>query len=328
MKQVMSNKIAVVIIGRNEGQRLVACFSSLINQTKNIIYVDSGSTDNSIKEAKSLAIDVISLDMTIPFTAARARNVGLFQIIQNYPNVEYVQFVDGDCQVFEGWLTTAIKFLISNEHVAVVCGRRKEIFPEKSIFNTLCDIEWNTPIGEAKACGGDAFMRIEALKQVNGYREDLIAGEEPELCVRLRAKQWRIWRIDEDMTLHDANIMYVRQWWKRAVRAGYAYAQGAKIHGAHPERHWVAESNRAILWGGIIPLVIVILSITNMKFALLLLVYPLQILRITIKSQWPFKISFINAFFLTLGKFPEFIGGIKFYWHTFCNKQGNIIEYK
>jgi glycosyltransferase involved in cell wall biosynthesis len=325
--EAISN-IAVVIIGRNEGQRLVDCFKSLINQTKNIIYVDSGSTDNSIHEAKLLNIDLISLDMSIPFTAARARNIGLFHVIKNYPDVTYVQFVDGDCQVFQEWLPSAINFLDSNKHVAVVCGRRKEISPENSIYNTLCDIEWNTPIGEAKSCGGDALMRIDALKEVNGYREDLIAGEEPELCVRLRAKSWKVWRIDQNMTLHDANIIYFRQWWKRTVRSGYAYAQGANIHGAPPERHWVAESNRAILWGGLIPITVIILSLINIKLVVLFLIYPLQIFRIIIKSSLPFKTSFLYAYFLSIGKLPELIGGLKFYWHTFCRKQGNLIEYK
>ncbi len=325
--EAISN-IAVVIIGRNEGKRLVDCFKSLINQTKNIIYVDSGSTDNSIHKAKLLNIDVISLDMSIPFTAARARNIGLFHVIKNYPDVIYAQFVDGDCQVFQEWLPSAINFLDSNKDVAVVCGRRKEISPENSIYNTLCDIEWNTPIGEAKSCGGDALMRIDALKEVNGYREDLIAGEEPELCVRLRAKSWKVWRIDQNMTLHDANIVYFRQWWKRTVRSGYAYAQGANIHGAPPERHWVAESNRAILWGGLIPITIIILSLINIKLVVLFLIYPLQIFRIIIKSSLPFKTSFLYAYFLTIGKLPELIGGLKFYWHTFCKKQGNLIEYK
>lgn len=325
--EAISN-IAVVIIGRNEGKRLVDCFKSLINQTKNIIYVDSGSTDNSIHKAKLLNIDVISLDMSIPFTAARARNIGLFHVIKNYPDVIYAQFVDGDCQVFQEWLPSAINFLDSNKDVAVVCGRRKEISPENSIYNTLCDIEWNTPIGEAKSCGGDALMRIDALKEVNGYREDLIAGEEPELCVRLRAKSWKVWRIDQNMTLHDANIVYFRQWWKRTVRSGYAYAQGANIHGAPPERHWVAESNRAILWGGLIPITIIILSLINIKLVVLFLIYPLQIFRIIIKSTLPFKTSFLYAYFLTIGKLPELIGGLKFYWHTFCKKQGNLIEYK
>lgn len=328
MTEAVDN-IAVVIIGRNEGQRLLHCFESLITQTKNIVYVDSGSTDDSVNAAKKLGVEVLSLDMALPFTAARARNLGFDRALNIYPATKYVQFVDGDCQVFPDWLSSAINFLAKHNDVAVVCGRRKEIFPENSIYNTLCDIEWNTPVGEAKACGGDALMRAEALKMVGGYREDLIAGEEPELCVRLRQAKWRIWRLDADMTQHDANIMQFKQWWKRSVRAGYAFAEGSRLHGAAPELHWVAESRRAMVWATIIPAIISISFLVHILLGLgLLLVYPLQILRTTLKSNLPIKKAFLYSIFLVLGKFPEQVGQLKFLWNRFRKKRSQIIEYK
>jgi len=321
--------IAVVVIGRNEGRRLLRCFDSLLSQTKKIVYVDSGSTDDSVMVANQLGIEVVSLDMKRPFTAARARNLGFNQVLSIYPEVSYIQFVDGDCVVYQAWLSAALAFLEGNDNVAVVCGRRKEIFPENSIYNTLCDIEWDTPIGEAKACGGDALMRVKALKTVGGYREDLIAGEEPELCVRLRQANWRIWRLDANMTQHDANIMHFKQWWKRSVRAGYAFAEGASIHGAAPEFHWVAESRRVCLWAGIIPGIILVVFLINPLLALgLLLIYPLQILRMTLKSTLPIKKAFLHAMFLLLGKFPEQVGQLKFMWNRMRNKRGQLIEYK
>ena len=329
MNNIAIENIAVVIIGRNEGQRLLHCFESLLNQTRKIVYVDSGSTDNSVNKAQQLGVEVVSLDMSLPFTAARARNLGFNQVLSTFPDVNYVQFVDGDCLVYQDWLSSALTFLEHHKNVAVVCGRRKEIFPENSIYNMLCDIEWNTPIGEAKACGGDALMRIDALKSVNGYREDLIAGEEPELCVRLRKAGWRIWRLDANMTQHDANITHFKQWWKRTVRAGYAFAQGSSIHGAAPELHWVAESRRAMLWAAIIPMLIIICFFINPVLGLgLLLVYPMQILRMTFKSSFPLKKAFLYSLFLVLGKFPEQVGQFKFIWNKLRNKTSKIIEYK
>lgn len=331
-KQAVNNvvtNIAVVIIGRNEGQRLIRCFESLLGQTKKIIYVDSGSTDSSVEAATKLGVQVISLDMSLPFTAARARNVGFQEVLSTYPDVPYVQFVDGDCQVSEGWLSKAVSFLVQHNDVAVVCGRRKETSPENSLYNALCDIEWNTPIGEAKACGGDALMRVEALKAVNGYREDLIAGEEPELCVRLRQADWRIWRLDASMTLHDANMTQFKQWWKRSVRAGYAFAEGASIHGAPPEFHWVAESRRATLWAGVIPMIALLGFLVNPVLGLgLLMIYPLQVLRMTYKSSLPLRKAFLHSVFLLLGKFPEQVGQCKFSWNRLTNKNGQLIEYK
>ena len=127
-------------------------------------------------------------------------------------------------------------------------------YPEASIYNRLIDAEWDTPVGRARACGGDALMRVAALQEVGGFDPDLIAGEEPELCVRLRAKGWEIWRLDAEMTLHDAAMTRFGQWWQRTRRGGYAFAEGAALHGAAPERHCVPNLRRLILWGMVLPL--------------------------------------------------------------------------
>lgn len=325
----IDKQVAVVVIGRNEGERLVRCFQSITKETINIIYVDSGSTDDSVKMAQARGIDVVCLDMIMPFTAARARNAGFKRLLVLYPEAQYVQFIDGDCQLVDGWLATGLAFISAHAEVAAVCGKRCEIYPEKSIYNQLCDLEWNTPIGESKACGGDVLMRVSAVASAHGYREDLIAGEEPELCVRLRRNGWRIWRLGADMTKHDAAMTDFTQWWRRAVRSGYAFAQGAHIHGAAPELHWVAESQRAMRWGFYLPLFILLACVFKPLFGLLFaLIYPLQVLRLTFKSALPLKLAFLQAFYLTLGKFAEAIGQIKFIWHRYTHQQASIIEYK
>ena len=101
-------------------------------------------------------------------------------------------------------------------------------------------------MGEATSCGGDALIRCDALRAAGGYRADLIAGEEPELCLRLRRAGWSIWRIDAEMTWHDAAIHRFAQWWTRSVRSGHAYGEGAWLHGRSTDRHWVKENVRAL----------------------------------------------------------------------------------
>ena len=101
----------------------------------------------------------------------------------------------------EGWFEAALAAMDRDPQLAVVCGRRRERFRERSIYHRLCDLEWDTPVGEARACGGDALMRVTALQQAGGYNEAVIAGEEPELCVRLRQCGWKVWRIEAEMTL-------------------------------------------------------------------------------------------------------------------------------
>ncbi|BFT62657.1 hypothetical protein PMm318_A34160 [Pseudomonas moorei] len=325
----MANGIGVVVIGRNEGPRLERCLASLAGMAQQIVYVDSGSTDGSVQLAQRLGVEVVELDMTIPFTAARARNEGFACVKRLLPTVRYVQFVDGDCEVVVGWLSRAQAFLEAQPEVAVVCGRRRERFPQRSIYNLMCDLEWDTPVGEAKACGGDALMRANAFAAVSGFRPDLIAGEEPELCVRLRARGWKVWRLADEMTLHDAAMTRFGQWWRRTLRGGYAFAEGAFLHGAPPERHWRRESRRAWFWGLLIPLMTLITSLViGWSGLLLLLVYPLQVVRLARRGDGASGNNWVLAFFLVLGKFPEMLGQVKFLLNRFGAGKSALIEYK
>jgi GT2 family glycosyltransferase len=318
----------VVAIGRNEGDRLKRCLAS-VSDAKQVVYVDSGSTDGSVRWAKNLRIEIVDLDMTIPFTAARARNAGFRRLQELAPDLDHVQFIDGDCELNKDWPGEALTFLDDNPLVAATFGRRRELFPERSIYNRLCDKEWDTPIGEVSACGGDVMMRVSAFRAVEGFRDGLIAGEEPELCVRLRALGWKIWRLDHEMTRHDAAMLHFHQWWLRQTRSGYAFAQGAYLHGRRPERHWVWESGRALLWGIGFPIVIIGALIGLGWWGLaLLIVYPLQIIRRTTQmpGDWIGRLQF--ALLEQLSRFPEALGQLKFVRDWFFGQQGRLIEYK
>jgi GT2 family glycosyltransferase len=323
--------LAVVAIGRNEGPRLQTCLASALaaGLAQVVVYVDSGSSDGSVAMAQGLGCSVVNLDLRTPFTAARARNEGFARALQLQPGLTHVQFVDGDCELASGWLQAATAFLQANPEVAAVCGRRRERFPKRSIYNQLCDNEWNTPVGAALACGGDVVMRAQAFQAVGGYRNNLIAGEEPELCVRLRAAGWRIWRLDREMTLHDAAILRFGQWWNRCKRSGYAYAEGAALHGSTPERHWVRESRSVALWGGALPLSILLLAYTVSPWSLALLaVYPLQVARLWRKLRLTVPAPGWYATFLVLGKLPEAQGQLKYVWGRVRGRSSGLIEYK
>lgn len=316
--------IAAVVIGRNEGARLMACLDSLQGRVARMIYVDSGSTDGSQHAARARGAEVIALDMSRPFTAARARNAGLEHLRGSDQVPGLVQFLDGDCILQPGWLATARNFLQSHADVAVVCGRRRERHPDATIWNRMIDTEWDTPVGEARACGGDALMRMEALQQVGGYDPNLIAGEEPELCLRLRMKGWKIWRIEAEMTLHDAAMTRFSQWWQRARRAGYTYAEGAVMYGHTPERHKVRQLTSVLVRGLVLPLFLLLAAIFLSPWMLLgVLIYPLQMLWLRGRGyKWTL------AFFLTLVRFPEAQGALTYAWRRLTRGRAQLIEYK
>lgn len=325
----MNTEIGFVVIGRNEGQRLVECLASIADYAPQIVYVDSASTDQSVQYAQAQHVHVLALDMSVKFTAARARNAGFALLIQQYPDIRYVHFVDGDCIVNRTWISNALDFLNHHTQVAVVCGRRRERFPQASPYNQLCDIEWNTPVGKAKACGGDAMMRTTVFRQVGGFNESLIAGEEPELCIRIRQQGYDVWRLDHEMTLHDAAITRFSQWWKRTMRAGYAYAEGSQLHGNAPEYHWVSESRRAWIWGGIMPvLFLILLPICPLLATAVASLFVLQYVRLLRKHAHlgAFSASYVR--FLMLGKVAEMVGQWRYYWHRLTKVKSTLIEYK
>ncbi|MEX3315957.1 glycosyltransferase family 2 protein [Sulfitobacter sp. PS-8MA] len=308
--------LAAVVIGRNEGARLGRSLAALNGQVAQLIYVDSGSTDGSPAAARGLGAEVVALDMATPFTAARARNAGAAVL---RADITLVQFLDGDCILRAGWLEAAQTYLAAHPKVAVVCGRRREEHPEASIYNALIDREWDTPPGEARACGGDAMMRLSALRAVGGYREDLIAGEEPELCQRLRRAGWQIYRLDAEMTWHDAQVTRFGQWWRRSLRAGHGFAEGAALHGKGPDRHWVAETRRALFWGALLPgMILLLASFAPWTAVALALAYPLQLLRLARRG------GILWGAFTLLGKFPEALGVLKYH----LRRDGRIIEYR
>lgn len=215
------SEIGVVVIGRNEGRRLARCLESISGGGAAIVYVDSGSTDGSPALARGKGADVVDLDMSMPFSAARSRNTGFARLLEIAPRVKFIQFVDGDCELSPGWLAAARRALEGDSKLAIVCGRLRERHPDHSIYNRLCDHEWNQPPGITQWVGGIFLIRREALQQSGGFNPSLVAGEEPELCSRLRAAGWRLLRITDEMAWHDAAMTRFSQWWKRNVRNGY-----------------------------------------------------------------------------------------------------------
>jgi GT2 family glycosyltransferase len=320
--------LGFVVIGRNEGQRLVDCLTSISRTGCPVVYVDSGSTDRSLANADGLGAEIVELDMATPFTAARARNAGMKALLSARPDLTFVHFIDGDCALAPDWLDKGYQFISSRPDVAIVCGRRQERFPDASVYNRLCQREWTRPAGETTACGGDAIARVDAVRQVGGFRETLIAGEEPELCIRLRQNGWKIWRLDAVMTLHDAAMTRFAQWWRRMVRGGHAFGEVSRLHFRSAQGIWARETARALVWGLILPLVIIVLGLIKPVFLAGFLVYPLQIARIALRDGASGTGSWTFAALMTLAKFAEAYGIVRYYLLSIFRSRSGIIEYK
>ena len=342
--------IGVVVIGRNEGERLKRCLNSIQSQHRGpVVYVDSGSTDGSVEHARFTNVDVVELDISIPFTMARGRNAGFGFLVNSYPDCQFVQFIDGDCEMAAGWIKTGLQFLQDHQNYAGVCGNRNERFPETTIYNQLIDMEWQVAEGEVDACGGDAIYRIDKVKAAGYFNETMIAGEEADLCLRMRNLGSRLMRLNSPMTIHDANMRYFSQWWKRAVRCGHAYAHGYDLHrhklkdvtGSYKKKSMLSSLVYGLALPGLLVLILLMLVANPSGLGQLLLFTALVLVaasyvRVLLKAaaskstglKAANRQSALYACFIVLGKFPETQGVLHYYLNKALGKTSKIIEYK
>jgi glycosyltransferase involved in cell wall biosynthesis len=339
---VSGEGLSVVVIGRNEGQRLAGCLESARSvpgfSKIQLIYVDSNSTDPSPQVASALGAEVVLLGPGRT-TAAMGRNAGLALAFY-----EWVLFLDGDTILNPAFPAAAAAELRADPTLAGVWGHRRETHPEESFYNRLLDLDWMFAPGYVDYCGGDVLMRREAILRVDGYDASLIAGEEPELCRRLRAEGYRILHIDHAMTGHDLQITHFWQYWRRALRAGYAYAEVSDRFRNTPAPLWLAESRanlrRGPFWMGLLLLsfagaiggVALGYSLAGLlPAALTLLLRLLLALRTARRAAW--KAPRLPALLFAYGvhshlqQIPIFFGQLAFHRRK-PHRESSLIEYK
>jgi len=245
-------RIGVVVIGRNEGDRLPSTVRAARAGGAPVVYADSGSTDGSVERARAEGAVVVAITEP-PFTAARGRNEGLRRLRESHARIEYAQFVDGDTTLHPEWLARAAAVLDSEPSVAAVCGHLLERDAERSVFRRLMQIDWIGPVGEIAACGGNAMYRLSAFERAGGFRASLEVGEELDLCGRLTSAGGRVLRVDAPMGVHDSGIETFAAWWRRSVRVGRGYATLLD----DPVSQHVGRAARAVrsslIWGAVLP---------------------------------------------------------------------------
>ncbi len=333
-KEIIEDSVGIVVIGRNEGDRLRTSLASVNQFGYPVAYVDSGSTDDSVNVAKNYATLVHELDRSSPFSAARARNEGFDVITSTYPGLKYVQFVDGDCVVAPGWFEAGVNALSVDGGPSLVLGHRKELKPDFTIYNRLAAIEWNSPVGELTNFGcliGSFLVKVPVFKAMNGFKTNVIAGEDSELGVRMCLAGHKMHKIDYHMETHDANILKFSQWWNRAVRAGHAVGQRAHINGDTAVQDCVKERKSTIVWGIVMPIVAIIMLFIFPLVSLAILglygVMFVKVYRYAKQQGMTHDDALIYTSSIVVGKVANGIGFLKFQMNA-MKKQYVLIEYK
>lgn len=331
---VANPQIVAVVIGRNEGELLEPSLKSVQNAQLQVVYVDSGSSDGSVENARRLGVPTVELHPSRPFSAARGRNEGLAEAVRRWPDAKYVMFLDGDCVLDPNFPSLAATTLQQQSDCAIVTGHLTERNPDASIYNRLCSIEWRSAVGPIKnmnGLGGIMMASVLALREVNGFNEQAIAGEEPDLGVRLGLAGYSIIKIDHPMATHDAQIDRFGQWWKRSVRGGHAIAHRYARHGRTAFQDGKRELRSVVFWGFVLPLLILLLLWPTRGLSLILLCgYALlgfRVYRHYTRSGLPNADARLMARFILCGKFAEFVGVVRYYLNRLRGRF-QIIEYR
>ncbi len=327
--------LSVVVIGRNEGERLRRCLQSISEMAHpsfrtEIIYADSGSTDGSVALAERLGARGIALQPERP-SAALGRNAGW-----RAASGSIVLFLDGDTVLHPNFVANSLHEF-SNPETAVVWGHRREIHPEQSLYNRTLDLDWIYLPGPTMYCGGDALFRRDVLIETGGFDETLIAGEEPELCRRIAALGFTILHVDHPMTGHDLAITRWQQYWKRSTRAGHAFAEVSDRFKATEQSFWSNESrqnrNRALVllclfFAGLAGS---IYFASLIPAALVLLFFLALAIRSAWKARWKTNdhiALMLYGLHSHLQQIPIYVGQLQYKWNRRRGKRSMLLEYK
>jgi len=255
--------IGVVVIGRNEGETLLRALGSVSEIADAVVYADSASTDGSVARVRQAYpnVEVVEVDPRTPMTPARGRNEGMERLLEVLPDVEFIQFLDGDCDLAADWLSVARDTFVERPQVGILCGRLRERNRERNNYHRLADMEWAQPAGEIEDLGGIMMVRRRVWEDTGGQNSDIPAAEEREFCRRAIAAGWKAMRLVEDMANHDIDMARFGEWWTRMSRMGHSWAQGLWIYRDKPHLHEVLS---LALWGGVVPTAAVIGSLPSL----------------------------------------------------------------
>jgi glycosyltransferase involved in cell wall biosynthesis len=176
----MSPSVAVIIPVKNDAKRLIVCLNSLPwSAISQVVVVDNGSTDESLAVAQSAGCLTACLDSAL-VGALRNHGVSLTQ-------ADVIAFVDSDHEVSHDWIQKGCEGLADSS----VVGVGAYCLPPRT--STWVQSAWaihrlrgESPREVDWLGAGNLFVRRADFLKVDGFREDLVASEDVDLCHRLK----------------------------------------------------------------------------------------------------------------------------------------------
>jgi glycosyltransferase involved in cell wall biosynthesis len=232
-------RVSIIIKALNEEKRIVDAVQSALAAVQpmggEVVLADSCSTDRTVALASAYPIRIVQLANA----AERCCGVGP-QLGYQHSGGEYVYILDGDMKMLPGFLPQAIAYMDTHPCVAGVGGRVVEM--NSTSLEYLARVERGMAHMQAGAVDrldmGGLYRRV-AIEQA-GYFSDrnLHSYEEFDLAVRLRAKGWTLWRIDQDAVQHHGHDAPPYQLLMRRWRSRYINGLGELLRSAWGQPHF------------------------------------------------------------------------------------------
>lgn len=183
--------VSVIIPVRNDAKRLGRLLQSVRQQSyppdrREVIVVDNGSQDDSRSVGERQGATVLSFPQ-LYVGALRNRGVAV-------SNGSILAFVDSDHEVPPDWIETAVAQFAADPGLTLL-GFPYLAPPDGTWVQRTWELHRLHHRGRREAnwlASGNMFARREAFLAVNGFREDLVATEDVDLCIRLRAQKAKI----------------------------------------------------------------------------------------------------------------------------------------
>ncbi|MFX0124504.1 MAG: glycosyltransferase [Candidatus Hodarchaeota archaeon] len=209
---------SIIIPVLNEEENIIRCLESVFALNLNrkdyeVILIDNGSIDDTVKNAKKYPIDLLLIEPNT--TIAGLRNLGACKA-----KSAILAFLDADCVASSEWLNRALDNLIykNNDPRIVATGSRYKVpkqagFIERVWFGQRS--EDNEFVNYLNA--GNFIIRKNVFDSINGFDEKLTTGEDSEICMRLTQHGYKILSDEQITVIHFGNPKNIYQFFKKQM---------------------------------------------------------------------------------------------------------------
>lgn len=316
-------QLSIVLIAKNLEWNIARLIESVqANATAlepyEIIYVDSASTDRTVEIACQYPVGVYRLPPENQLTPAAGRFTGFKKA-----KGKLLLFLDGDQQLWPGWLEKGLRILDANPDVAGVTGVEVFLKPDQKPedYTGPGPETFDDRYFQVRQTSGPALFRRTVLEELGPYHPFLYSEEEPEMCLRFRSHGYRLLRTYHPIVFHYSDPRKeIPTLFKRRKRNLYlGYGQVLRLHAGKPtlrtylkERGYIVMPAIGLLLGLALLIVSLVTGVWWLFGAWVLFVAGLYIVDIVRKrSLYKATFSFIQRLVILEGAVRGFFSNLE-----------------